>query len=185
MIFRYEPVAQVVRELNAVTALTDACPFSDKKFGKRYLKKFKIASTGAWIHRMAKQCRCPGKKHVALMKRSADGRVSGTSDLKVSQAYPPKFGDAVVHAWLAGEPNNVGKAAKVARVVKTLAATTSAIPPGSLTGSSGLWTRPVQFPPLKRKPHRGGAGRVAQQSKAIPSTQPPSGSDSWMKPPSA
>ena len=61
LIFRHEPVAQVARELNAVIALTDTCPFSNKRFGERYLKQFKVASTGAWIHRMVKKCRCPGK----------------------------------------------------------------------------------------------------------------------------
>ena len=178
LIFRYEPVAQVVKELNAVIALTDTCPFSNKKFGNRYLKQFKIATTGAWIHRMVKQCRCPGKKHVALMKKSVDGKVSGTSDLKASQAYPPKFGAAIVQAWLAGEPNKAGKVAKVARVVKKPAA----IPPGSPTGSSGLWTCPVQSPSLKRKLQRGADGPVAKKSK---DANGPSGRASWMKPPSA
>jgi hypothetical protein len=185
LIFRYEPVAQVVRELNAVIALTDTCPFSNKRFGERYLKQFKVASTGAWIHRMVKKCRCPGKKHVELMKRSADGKVSGTSDLKASQAYPPKFGAAVVQAWLAGEPNTVGKVAKVAGVAKKPSAAKSAIPPGSPAGSSGLWTCPVQSPSLKRKLQRGADGPVAKHSKGTPSTKPPSGSASWMKPPNA
>jgi len=156
-------------------------PFSNKRFGERYLKQFKVASTGAWIHRMVKKCRCPGKKHVELMKRSADGKVSGTSDLKATQAYPPKFGAAVVKAWLAGEPNTVGNVAKVARVAKKPSAAKSAIPPGSPAGSSGLWTCPVQSPSLKRKPQRGADGPVAKHSKG-PVAKHSGGSNSWMKP---
>ena len=37
---------------------------------------------------------------MALMRRSENGKVSGTKLLKESQAYPPKLGEAVVDAWL-------------------------------------------------------------------------------------
>ena len=37
------------------------------------------------------------------MITNENGSVSGTKQLKLSQAYPPKFGKAVIAAWAAGE----------------------------------------------------------------------------------
>lgn len=99
-IFRFPPLAKVLQELKVTFHNTDACAYSSKPVGKRFLKTFKIAATGQWAQRMVKRCRCAGGVHLALMTTGENGGVSGTKALKESQAYPPKFGKAVVKAWL-------------------------------------------------------------------------------------
>jgi len=103
MIFRYPPLAEVLEGVKAVVTTTDQCCFSNKPYGKRWQKKFKLAATGTWIYRMSRSCRCPGGVHEPLMITNENGSVSGTKQLKLSQAYPPKFGEAVIAAWAAGE----------------------------------------------------------------------------------
>jgi hypothetical protein len=107
MIFRYPPLVEVLAGLKVVTTTTDQCWFSSKPFGKRWQKKFKLAATGTWIFRMSRSCRCPGGVHEPLMTTNENGAVTGTKQLKLSQAYLPKFGESVVAAWALGEMKQV------------------------------------------------------------------------------
>lgn len=107
MIFRYPPLVEVLAGLKVVMTTTDQCWFSSKPFGKRWQKKFKLAATGTWIFRMSRSCRCPGGVHEPLMTTNENGAVTGTKQLKLSQAYPPKFGESVVAAWALGEMKQV------------------------------------------------------------------------------
>jgi hypothetical protein len=150
MIFRYPPMHTVLHGLNARVALTDCCPFSTIKFGQRFLKQFKIAATGTWITRMVRKCRCPGGLHVQLMSTSPSGAVSGTKALKQSQAYPPKFGQAVIEAWLAGEEDSVPQPR--VKSAKSANSTPKAEVP-SVTGPEGpSWTRPIEGTPERKRP---------------------------------
>jgi hypothetical protein len=96
-------LAEVLEGVKAVMTTTDQCCFSNKPYGKRWQKKFKLAATGTWVYRLSKNCKCPGGVHEPLMITNDNGSVSGTKQLKLSQAYPPKFGESVIAAWAAGE----------------------------------------------------------------------------------
>ena len=93
------------------------CRFSSKPKGRRFFKPFRIYATGpqgqaSWTNSLELKCNCGAKNcgangakkrkppvHVLLMKKEADGRWSGTPELRGSQTYTPRLGRAIVSAW--------------------------------------------------------------------------------------
>ena len=102
-IFSFKPVQEILETLQVVYQTTDSCAFSPLPFGKRSLKRFKVAGSGAWIQGISRKCCCPtqegGGTHVELMTTGPDGRVSGTPALKLSQAYSKAFGTRIIRVW--------------------------------------------------------------------------------------
>ena len=97
--FNFRPVHKVFDALGVIYQTTDGCRFSTVRKGKRFLKRFKFAATGPWICKVFRRCNCPGGLHEELMTTDANGGVSGTPNLKTSQAYPKALGAAIVAAW--------------------------------------------------------------------------------------
>lgn len=165
MIFRYPPLAQALEKLEMVAITTDQCCFSSKSYGQRWLKKFKLVATGTWVCRLAKSCRCPGGIHEPLMSINESGQVSGTKFLKLSQAYPPKFGEAIVAAWLAGDASEQTVAATAKKEKRKSAADVGGVggvgDVGVATGAAGSsdWLAPPRASGkrVKKRPAQGGA----------------------------
>lgn len=163
LIYRYPPIVQVLKEVRAQFFITDSCPYSDKCYGHRFLKAFKIAATGNWMHRVVRKCKCPDGEHIALMRRDENGGVSGTKALKESQAYPARFGAAVVAAWLAGDLPAGSEELKVKPTAK----------PSKRPVAPSSWSKPQREPlPPSKKVSKGNDDKF---KRARPST-------SWMKP---
>lgn len=168
MIFRYPPLHSVLSALEVSEVVTDCCAFQTKKFGERHLKQFKVVFTGGdWGLRIRRKCKCPGGEHVALMRRSEDGKVSGTKLLKESQAYPPKFGEAVVAAWL-----DLEKAAEEADGKKTSKKRPAA---SQASHEKPSWTQPP--PPPRATTSAGKRTRTFSSATAEGAVKP-----SWMRP---
>lgn len=109
-IFNFAPVRNILEALQVVYQTTDSCAFSPVAYGKRSLKRFKIAGSGPWIHGISRKCRCPFKgadTHAELMRTGPDGRVSGTPALKASQAYSKSFGAHIIRIWEDGSKNKL------------------------------------------------------------------------------
>jgi hypothetical protein len=108
LIFRYPNLECILSFYNAHFCVTPRCSFSTEMLGERYYKLYKFAaigpqtssSPGAWIAKARRKCMCPGKQHIALMKKSCDGRITGQLDhLTKSAAYPKALGECIVQAW--------------------------------------------------------------------------------------
>ena len=161
-IFRFPPLAKVLQELKVSYHITDACAFSSKPFGKRFLKTFKIAATGPWAERMVKRCRCAGGLHLALMTTGENGSVTGTKALKESQAYPPRLGKAVISAWLT---NAVVKKAKKG-------SSTSESEPAAAPAAN--WLRPAAKTAAAKRTAKAAAKSTPKAKSSV--------QKSWMKP---
>lgn len=102
-IFSFKPAQEILEALQVVYQTTDSCAFSTLPFGKRSLKRFKVAGSAAWIQGIHRKCKCPtqeeGGTHAELMITGPDGRVSGTPALKLSQAYSKRFGAHIIRVW--------------------------------------------------------------------------------------
>jgi hypothetical protein len=118
LIFKYPNVQDVLSSFGAHFCVTPRCSFSKEPLGQRYYKLYKFAAVGphsssapgAWIAAAARTCTCPAKKHIQLMHKSKDGKVTGRQEhLTKSAAYPLALGDCIVHAWQstaqAGQPH--------------------------------------------------------------------------------
>jgi hypothetical protein len=191
MIFRYPPLAQVLEKLEVVTVTTDQCCFSSKPYGQRFLKKFKLVATGTWVCRMSKNCRCPGGLHEHLMSVNETGQVSGTKFLKLSQAYPPKFGEAVVAAWVAGEVSEQAAATVMKKEKRKAPAGVGEVGDAAHHATAGLgadWLTPSAAPgrrAVKRAASAAGVGDAAAVVAAgsIASGSTPAGSSAdWLSP---
>ena len=158
-IFRFPPLAKVLEGLKVSYHITDACAFSSKPFGKRFLKTFKIAATGQWAERMVKRCRCEGGVHLALMTTGENGSVSGTKALKESQAYPPRLGKAVVKAWLTS--------------AKLEGPSTCESEPAA--ASAANWLRPAAQKPTPK-------ANSTPKAKSMPTARTAAVQKSWLKP---
>ena len=99
MIFNYEPVRAGLAAHRTHVQIADGCAYNKKTFGLRSRKAFKFVASEAWISQVSLRCKCPNGLHVELMTTNEDGQVSGTPQLKASQAYPPSMGAAIVRAW--------------------------------------------------------------------------------------
>jgi hypothetical protein len=172
LIWRYPPLANVLQALKVETTITDACAHYTKKFGERHLKHFKIVSLGTWVLRVNQRCRCPGGVHIPLMERSESGAVSGTAALKASQAYPVKFGESVVAAWLAGDidPSELVQSKKPQRSKRTIEDQPASRDDGGQASSSAAagaasWLRPAAGKHARKAPG-GSAKSVAAQPPA-------------------
>ena len=183
-IFRYPPLAQVLEKLEMVSVTTDQCCFSTKPYGQRWLKKFKLLSTGTWVCRMSKSCRCPGGLHEPLMSVNESGQVSGTKFLKLSQAYPPKFGEAVIAAWMAGDVSEQAAVAVVKKEGRKAAAERGGGAAGagsSAAGSSAEWLSPS----APAVPKKRGRGKAAADVGDVGDAADAGGSADWLSPPTA
>ena len=114
MIFGYEPAATVWETIwrTRFWAVLPHCRFSEKPFGSRFGKKFKLMGSHRWVRRLACKCKCPGRKHKLLVTtKMIKGvrKVTGSKQaLKESAAYPAKLGIAVINAWKSsGEDDEV------------------------------------------------------------------------------
>lgn len=167
MIFRYPPLQAVLSTLEVSEVVTDCCAFQTTKFGERHLKQFKVVFTGGnWGLGIRRKCKCPGGEHVALMRRSEDGKVSGTKKLKESQAYPAKFGEVVVASWLDVENATLEAEADDGKGNRTIKKR-----PASSTEKTH-WMLPA-----------GTSSTTAKRSKQSQSSDNPvAGKASWMRP---
>jgi hypothetical protein len=71
--------------------------------GTRMKKGYKFLVSGpdcgVWFAPAAQRCRCSPNTHTPLMETRGN-QVSGTPNLRASQAYPAAMGIAIVQAWL-------------------------------------------------------------------------------------
>lgn len=192
MIFNYEPVRLGLADRECVIQIADGCAYSRKRFGERSLKAYKFACTGTWIKKVCKRCQCPNGQHVALMVTDSEGRVTGTTHLKASQAYPPGLGAAIVDAWLAHR-KEVGST----EGAEALGSTGGAEALGSVGGARRVALRAPpqakQAPKAKRaewqtpvastkKPARSSPSQPAQHYPSSESQAPASASLAWQMP---
>ena len=94
--------------------VTTRCAFSDAPDGQRYLKRYKLLASESWISHVKKTCPCKKPKmHAPLAEVCLDrGRRRCTgipSALKASGAYPARFGQVVIQAWLMGQQHDVSE----------------------------------------------------------------------------
>ena len=94
-------------DMNQFNALhcgrVDHCRYSNKRKGLRHMKPFRLYTCGpvpSWTTPIELKCNCGSKGHIALMQRNAMGKFDGTPELTQSQVYSPKFGKALIRAWL-------------------------------------------------------------------------------------
>lgn len=118
-LFLYGPLVDSLAAVDAErhTAVCPHCAFSAARVGRRFGKKFKFMSTAAWVRKLARKCKCPGRKHIKLVKEKfVDGKRKATGCqalLRESAAYPKPLGRAVIQAWqsVAGGVASVSAAA--------------------------------------------------------------------------
>ncbi len=86
--------------------VTPRCAFDDAPDGERFLKRYALACTGGWIHKLHRRCTCRNKHKAMAKKRTvAAGRVEVTGSKKLlakSASYPEALGTAVVQSWRQG-----------------------------------------------------------------------------------
>jgi hypothetical protein len=187
MLFKYPPLLNVLKVLQVSTIVTDACCFSSKPYGKRFLKPFKLVATGTWISRMKRSCRCPGGAHERLMVVDESGAVSGTHLLKASQAYTKKFAEAVINAWQAGEVSQekLEKQAKTSskrKAGKVLEASLELKKPSRSAAPD--WACPTT-PPVKQRPSKAEPKHVKKRpgkAKIAPACHSAGSSSGWLTP---
>jgi hypothetical protein len=101
-IFKFAPVAAVIRSLSMVRSVTHRCAFCAMPDGDRFLKAFAFVATGTWITQTAEPCKCTkGHKQLVVRRRIA-GKVKVTgikSALTLSGAYPAALGQRIVESW--------------------------------------------------------------------------------------
>ena len=99
-IWRYPAVA-ALGHLPLHECLSSRCAWDSRPYGQRFLKQYKLIGTGAWIGKVRRSCKCPGKEHLSMVYHEPDGRVTGDKGaLRQSAAYPSAMGKAIVKAWL-------------------------------------------------------------------------------------
>lgn len=112
LIFRYPNLECILEFYKAHFCVTPRCSFSAEKVGEKYYKLYKFAavgpqtssSPGAWIAKVRRACTCPNKQHIALMRRTDDGKITGNLEhLTKSAAYPKALGECIVEAWYSEE----------------------------------------------------------------------------------
>ena len=80
------------------------CAFDPRPYGKRFLKRYKLAG-GAWVRTLERKCSCPGCLHAKLCSAVWNmGRLRVTGNrptLKKSGVYPRAFGKWIIKKWAA------------------------------------------------------------------------------------
>ena len=84
------------------------CAFTDRPFGQRYLKIYKLAGK-SWVKTLGRRCVCPGLVHkaTATIRVMENGKkeITGIHDaLSASAAYPPRMAEWLVKKWLEASP---------------------------------------------------------------------------------
>lgn len=103
LMFLYGPVHQTFSQLSAHYTVCARCVFDDNPYGQRPLKRYKFAATGPWVKALGARCRCPGHRHLPLVRTAVINgkrKVTGIKGaLKQSQQYPRALGRAIIKAW--------------------------------------------------------------------------------------
>lgn len=102
--FKFPPVLLAGKLVGAHACVTPRCAWSSEVPGRRFLKRYKLLATGAWIYRLHAACPCRNRGHLSLVSvrcsSSGKKRVTGRRSLLIaSAAYPPALGKAIVEAW--------------------------------------------------------------------------------------
>jgi len=191
-IFKFAPVAAVIRSLSMVRSVTHRCAFCAMPDGDRFLKAFAFVATGTWITQTAEPCKCTkGHKQLVVRRRIA-GKVKVTgikSALTLSGAYPAALGQRIVESWSGrGAVAVQGSAFRVVGAVAKKRRRTSSTTPTATPGVSGAarhhadagkthsrpsWMTPSASPTYTSPSAAGGTEGA----------QLPTSTRSWMHPP--
>jgi hypothetical protein len=191
-IFKFAPVAGVIRSLSMVRSVTHRCAFCAMPDGDRLLKAFAFVATGTWITQTAEPCKCTKGHQQLVVRRRIAGKekVTGISSaLTLSGAYPAALGQRIVESWSGGGAVAVQRSAHsiVGAVAKKRRRTSSRTPTATprvsgaarhhpeagKTRSRPSWMTPSAFPTYTSPSAAG----------CLEGAQLPTSTRSWMHPP--
>ena len=100
-LFKLNPWKLVASVYSLTFALACRCAFDTAPYGKRFLKRYRLAG-GPWVTALARKCECPCRKHKKTTYsywKNGKKKITGLKCLKKTGAYPPAFGKWVIRKW--------------------------------------------------------------------------------------